>query len=70
MVIKLKSRGEALILLKALTLELQFISQQIEGGINNFNDLLMFVEVSKEIDDLYGRIKKELTDDIENGTQD
>lgn len=70
MVIKLKSRGEALILLKALTLELQFISQQIEGGINNFNDLLMFVEVSREIDGLYERIKKELTNDIENGTQD
>jgi hypothetical protein len=71
MVIEIKTRGEALILMKSLLGELRALNSM--SDVKTFSDLLMLIAVHKDIENLYERVKYELQKDIEeeeNGTQD
>jgi hypothetical protein len=71
MVIEIKTRGEALILMKSLLGELRALNSM--DDVKTFSDLLMLIAIHKDIENLYERIKYELQKDIEeeeNGTQD
>ena len=71
MVIEIKTRGEALILMKSLLGELRALNSV--DDVKTFSDLLMLIAIHKDIENLYERIKYELQKDIEeeeNGTQD
>jgi len=72
MVIEIKTRGEALILMKSLLGELKNLNSM--DSVETFSDMITLIAVSKDIENLYTRIKDELRKDIEeeeeNGTQD
>jgi hypothetical protein len=71
MVIEIKTRGEALILMKSLLGELRALNSM--DDVKTFSDLLMLIAIHKDIENLYERVKYELQKDIEeeeNGTQD
>jgi hypothetical protein len=71
MVIEIKTRGEALILMKSLLGELRALNSM--DDVKTFSDLLMLIAIHKDIENLYARVKDELEKDIEeeeNGTQD
>jgi hypothetical protein len=71
MVIEIKTRGEALILMKSLLGELRALNSM--DDVKTLSDLLMLIAISKDIENLYARVRDELSKDIEeeeNGTQD